>query len=219
METRFVLPASFATALHLFALFGSGPGAPPPARPKPPPEPVLPAVPLVLVVQELSAESYPEATDTPRRGNPDVPRPTLAERPPVPTLFPPFAEPGPATVAVLDRIPAGPLGIPEGVEEGTLRSAVLSVRQLDAIPRARARVAPVYPASARTAGLSGDVLVDFVVDETGHVSAPRVVESSHPEFEEPALRAVAKWVFEPGKKNGRPVRFRMQVPVTFRLAD
>jgi protein TonB len=122
-------------------------------------------------------------------------------------------------VAVLDRIPAGPFGVPEGVEEGRLRPAVLSVRQLDAMPRPRVRVAPAYPASARAAGRSGDVLVDFMVDETGHVTAPRVIESSDPEFEEPALRAVAKWVFEPGKKNGRVVRFRMQVPVTFRLAD
>ena len=33
--------------------------------------------------------------------------------------------------------------------------------------------------------------------------------------ERPALAAVKKWKFEPGKKGGEPVRFRMRVPITF----
>jgi protein TonB len=34
-------------------------------------------------------------------------------------------------------------------------------------------------------------------------------------FEAPALKAVKQWKFEPGKKNGKAVRFRMRVPITF----
>jgi protein TonB len=59
--------------------------------------------------------------------------------------------------------------------------------------------------------------VEFVVDEAGRVMHPFVVRSSRAGFEAPTLRAVEKWRFEPGKKDGRAVRFRMQIPVTFSL--
>jgi protein TonB len=38
-------------------------------------------------------------------------------------------------------------------------------------------------------------------------------------FEEPTLRAVAKWQFEPGRRDGRIVKFRMTVPVLFNLNE
>jgi protein TonB len=43
------------------------------------------------------------------------------------------------------------------------------------------------------------------------------VRSSSHAFEEPTLRAIAKWRFEPGRRGGQIVRFRMQVPVVFKL--
>ena len=48
---------------------------------------------------------------------------------------------------------------------------------------------------------------------------PRVVSSSDRVFEENALRAVAKWQFEPGRRNGQVVRFRMSVPIVFKLNE
>jgi protein TonB len=42
-----------------------------------------------------------------------------------------------------------------------------------------------------------------------------VQSSSDPVFEAPSLAAVKQWKFEPGKRNGKPVRFRMRVPITF----
>ena len=57
--------------------------------------------------------------------------------------------------------------------------------------------------------------MEFVVDEAGRVLDPHVVRSNDPVFEAPTLRAVAKWRFEPGRKNGQVVRFRMSVPVAF----
>ena len=47
--------------------------------------------------------------------------------------------------------------------------------------------------------------------------AGEVVESSDRVFEEAAVRAVAKWRFEPGRRDGRVVRFRMAVPIVFAL--
>jgi protein TonB len=45
------------------------------------------------------------------------------------------------------------------------------------------------------------------------------VRSSAQVFDEPTLRAVARWKFEPGRKDGRAVRFRMSVPVVFNVHD
>ena len=55
----------------------------------------------------------------------------------------------------------------------------------------------------------------FIVDERGRVVEPRVRNSTDPIFEKSALTAVKRWRFEPGKRNGKPVRFRMLVPITF----
>jgi protein TonB len=90
---------------------------------------------------------------------------------------------------------------------------------LDNPPRTRAQTPPTYPFSLKTSGVSGEVLVEFVVDEYGRVIHPRVVRSTHAEFEAPTLAALSKWMFEPGTRNRAPVRFRMVVPVKFNLND
>jgi protein TonB len=61
----------------------------------------------------------------------------------------------------------------------------------------------------------GTVTIVFVVDQRGRVENPIVQSSTNPAFETPALAAVKQWKFEPGKRNGEPVRFRMRVPITF----
>jgi protein TonB len=47
------------------------------------------------------------------------------------------------------------------------------------------------------------------------VQRATVQKSSHPAFEAPALTAVGKWRFEPGKRKGESVAFKMRVPITF----
>lgn len=62
------------------------------------------------------------------------------------------------------------------------------------------------------------VYLVFVVDENGRVESPRVQKAKNPVdagFETAALAAVKKWRFEPGKRNGKVVRFRMRLPFTF----
>ncbi len=50
-----------------------------------------------------------------------------------------------------------------------LAGPVLDVRNLDAMPSPRFQARPVYPFAMRRAGLSGEVLVDFIVDSEGVV--------------------------------------------------
>jgi len=82
-----------------------------------------------------------------------------------------------------------------------------------------AQIAPHYPLSALHNNLAGQVTVQFWVDENGRVHEPRVISASSSEFEEPTLRAVAQWRFEPGRKDGQITRFEMAVPVEFHVND
>ena len=74
-----------------------------------------------------------------------------------------------------------------------------------------------YPELARNTGITGTVLIEFVVEKDGRVSNAKVKVPLFPECDKEAIRgvmAMPKW--SPGKKNGRPVRCYYQVPVTFR---
>lgn len=110
-----------------------------------------------------------------------------------------------------------PTGSGEGPGGGGHRA--INFSDLDREPRYRARTAPDYPFSARQAGQEGEVLLDFLVNEQGRVVSVRVLSSTDRLFEEPAMRAVRNWRFEPGRRDGRVVAFRMTVPLVFRLSD
>ena len=106
-----------------------------------------------------------------------------------------------------------------GMEAGAIASAadqVFSMSDLDQAPRVVFQPAPEYPAALRKQKLDGTVHVLFVVDKGGRVEGPIVQKSTHPAFEQPALLAVKRWRFEPGKRNGEAVPFRMRIPITFK---
>jgi TonB family protein len=84
-------------------------------------------------------------------------------------------------------------------------------------PEVSRTVPPDYPFAMRRAGVSGRVVVAFVVDTRGRVHAPYVVESTHPGFRDSAIVAVEQWRFRPGTKEGRPINARMQVPIIFQI--
>ena len=74
-----------------------------------------------------------------------------------------------------------------------------------------------YPPVAKNNGITGTVLVEFVVEEDGQVSNAKVKVPLFPECDKEAVRGVMsmpKW--KPGKNMGKPVRCFYQVPVTFR---
>ena len=74
-----------------------------------------------------------------------------------------------------------------------------------------------YPEVARNNGITGTVLIEFVVEKDGRVSNAKVKVPLFPECDKEAVRgvmAMPKW--KPGKNMGKPVRCSYQVPVTFR---
>lgn len=92
--------------------------------------------------------------------------------------------------------------------------ALFSIADLDQKPRVVYQPSPVLSKEVRKKA-PGTVYIIFVVDAQGRVEKPVVQKSTDPVFEKAALGAVKQWKFEPGKRNGKAVRFRMRVPITF----
>jgi periplasmic protein TonB len=92
---------------------------------------------------------------------------------------------------------------------------VFELGELDQPPVILAQPLPQYPPSLLRTGASGEVLVCFVVGVDGSVRAARSIQATHPEFIAPALQSVARWKFRPGRKDGRSVATRVEVPIAF----
>jgi protein TonB len=78
------------------------------------------------------------------------------------------------------------------------------------------RVQPEYPPLARTARVSGVVILDVTVNDEGEVSEIRVL-SGHPLLQQAALDAVRQWKYSPTLLNGEPVPVQGTVTVIFNL--
>lgn len=91
---------------------------------------------------------------------------------------------------------------------------LFSLADLDQKPRAIHQPSPqLTPELRRRTPATVHVL--FLVGPDGRVESPIVQKATDPAFEAAALAAIKQWKFEPGKRNGQPVRFRMRVPITF----
>ena len=76
----------------------------------------------------------------------------------------------------------------------------------------------VHPEGMRRMGIEGEVVVEFFVERSGVISGVNVVKKLTPEFDEEAIRLVRNmpyWI--PGKKNDVPVRYRMTMPINFKI--
>lgn len=116
----------------------------------------------------------------------------------------------------------GAINIPvtkPGANFGKGISNLFNIGDLDQQPVARVRQAPTYPYDMRRAGINGTVVVEFIINTDGDVIQTQVVRSSHREFEMPALQAVQKWKFKPGRKGGRVVNVRASQLLEFNATE
>jgi TonB family protein len=74
-----------------------------------------------------------------------------------------------------------------------------------------------YPEMAKEAGIEGRVIIQFIVDQDGNVTNPKVTRGVHEMLDQAALDAVKEQTFRPGKQEGQSVPVQMSLPVTFRL--
>ena len=111
-------------------------------------------------------------------------------------------------------------GIAAGIVGGTGpvdNTQVFMEAQVDEIPALVSAGPMRYPDVLRAAGISGRVVVKFVVDTTGHIdpSTIQIVSTPHQGFVNAAKELVAKSLYHPGKVHGQPVAVLVQQAINF----
>ncbi|HEX9161722.1 MAG TPA: energy transducer TonB [Thermoanaerobaculia bacterium] len=81
------------------------------------------------------------------------------------------------------------------------------------------RVEPKYTETARTARVTGVVIVEAIIDKTGKVDQVKVLKGLPMGLSEEAEQAVRKWKFRPGTMNGQPVDVIFDLTVNFKLGS
>lgn len=77
-----------------------------------------------------------------------------------------------------------------------------------------------YPKEAVRDGVEGKVYAEFVVCEDGSLCQEKIVKGLSPECDREVLRVIRtmpRW--NPGKKDGKPVKVYYRLPVQFHLAE
>lgn len=96
--------------------------------------------------------------------------------------------------------------------------AEFGLKQVDQPPVPVKKVDPEFPSEARKLGVSGKVVLKFLVKADGTVILPSVLES-RPEglFDQSAIDAILRWRFTPGIYRGNAVATWVIQPVNYRL--
>ena len=94
---------------------------------------------------------------------------------------------------------------------------VYKITDLDSAPIPIIQGKPHYPRNLVAERVEGKVFAILSVDEDGNVFDVEVEKADYLEFAESARTAIFTWKFLPGRKDGKEVKFRMRVPITFRL--
>lgn len=111
-------------------------------------------------------------------------------------------------------------GIAAGVVGGTgpvIEGEVFLAAELEDRPRLISIEEPRYPPVLESAGITGRVVLDFIVDTAGRVnrSSIKVISSTNKAFEEPAMEALLTALFSPGKVQGNPVQVLVRQAISF----
>jgi TonB family protein len=77
-------------------------------------------------------------------------------------------------------------------------------------------VSPTYPMLAKNQHISGDVLIDALIDPTGHVTTMKVI-SGPTLLHQSAMAALRLWKYQPATLDGKPVPMHLTVTLQFRL--
>jgi protein TonB len=157
---------------------------------KPPPPPPLP---VVQLPPPKFAPPPPPFVPPPEVNVPTPPQPTITHQ-----AAPVVAQPAPPPAPPAPAAPSKPVSA-----------------QVDVVcPNSdQVRSSVVYPKEAQENNVTGDVLIEFVVDPQGHITDERVAKSSEDSsLDRAAFNAVKKFSCV---SQGQPVR--VQVPFSFNL--
>jgi protein TonB len=115
------------------------------------------------------------------------------------------------------------VGVEGGVARGITTGPVVRTDQpyLESVVEERPELIshpPVhYPEILKQAGIDGHVVVEAIIDTTGHAErgSIKILSTTNQLFEQPSREVVAASVYRPGKISGRAVRVRVQVPLNY----
>jgi periplasmic protein TonB len=182
--------------------------APPPPPPPPPPA-------EVHIVRQVQTDIVNGQLRTPTKIPKKVEMIKEEEAPP------------PMTSGVVGGVPGG---VPGGSMGGVMGSIISTNTAVPTIKPQRIRVSsgvtqglvihrvePSYPPIAKTARVSGTVILQAVISKEGTIENLHVV-SGHPLLTQAALDAVKQWRYRPYILNGDPVEVETTVEVHFTLA-
>ena len=86
-------------------------------------------------------------------------------------------------------------------------------------PQLITKVQPVYPQSARSAGVSGTVILHAIISKDGKPLSLRVMNSQvDPDLARSAVEAVSQWRYTPTLLNGEPIEIATTIMANFSLA-
>src|SRR5262245_9092935 len=81
------------------------------------------------------------------------------------------------------------------------------------------QVKPVYPQSARDAGIEGTVHLQGIIGTEGNFITLRVTSNSNSELTNAALEAVKQWRYKPALLNNEPIEILTEIDVDFKLSQ
>lgn len=151
--------------------------------------------------------------DRPRTAGPRgwLPQPPAAppfpDLPYMPTVDAVGLRPHPLHIAALARLAAA--DVPVRTEAAVLPSDdhAPSLGEVDQLPELRSPLRPTYPEPLRRAGITGEVKLEYVIDQTGRADtgSVRVMATTDPAFAVSSIEAVLDASFKPALRAGRPV--------------
>jgi protein TonB len=110
----------------------------------------------------------------------------------------------------------------EPANDGPMEESAVDVRpSLRNQENVQRQLERVYPPSLRDSGVTGETVLQFVIDENGRVEpgTVEVVSSSNEAFSAAARRIVGTMRFSPARSHGRTVRVTTTVPVRWTIAN
>ena len=109
------------------------------------------------------------------------------------------------------------LGVATGLQGPIDLTQVFVEAVVDEPPERISFPPPEYPRILLEAGVEGTVVLEAIIDTTGHAEPPsiKVVSSTNRAFEAPARDAMRRALFRPGRVRGQPVRVLVHMPLRF----
>ena len=208
-----------------------------PKQPDPPPLPPRKAEPQKVHVAPPKAPHAPPKPQPARYVPPKAPRMIAAPTkvavtlPPAnPTAAPitevsPVPDPGPPSPpAKADNSGSDKAGKGGGTGDGDAKAAsneTFNENQVEKVVQRVTASAPRYPDSMKGAGITGEVVVRYIVGTNGRVESGsiEIVSSTNRAFSDAVRTALMNARFRPAEVGGRPVRQLVEEPYTFKLQN